>query len=67
MPKFFEKKLQIILMDCRYKRNICQIIHKFHNKLQNVYNLQWDPSSPTLPFPFLPLRESHRYGLKRIR
>jgi len=33
----FNKSLQIISMNCRYQRNICQIIHKLFTNFRKSY------------------------------
>jgi hypothetical protein len=38
MYKNFLKKLQIISMDSKHQKNICQIINKFQKKIQIVPN-----------------------------
>ena len=72
MPKFLEK-IQIIYIDRRYQKDICQIIHKFQSKSQNIHKLWWDPPSLalSLPFPSLPserlINPSGKDGGLRVR
>ena len=69
MPIFF-KKIQIISMDSRHQRNICQIVHKFFTKFRKIYKihtklLQQEGAAPETSVHTRPQAKRNGAGLSR--